>query len=122
MSRPRNALLKQYSALFAADQVQLHVTQGALHAIARRAKQSATGARGLRSIVEAVLLDSMFELPGWRTAGVHHAVLTAATVEQGASLDLWPLAARRKVEADAAKSEVGGSTDEEAAVSAVGGL
>ena len=35
MSRPRNALLKQYSALFAADQVQLHVTQGALHAIAR---------------------------------------------------------------------------------------
>jgi len=122
MSRPRNALLKQYSALFAADQVQLHVTQGALHAIARRARQSATGARGLRSIVEAVLLDSMFELPGWRTAGVHHAVLTAATVEQGASLDLWPLAARRKVEADAAKSEVGGSTDEEAAVSAVGGL
>ena len=79
MSRPRNALLKQYSALFAADQVQLHVTQGALHAIARRARQSATGARGLRSIVEAVLLDSACALS---TASIH-----TSSCEQAVLLD-----------------------------------
>lgn len=54
MTKPRNALLKQYSALFAADGIELGLTNGAVSAIARRAKQSNTGARGLRSIVEEV--------------------------------------------------------------------
>ncbi|KAL3897168.1 MAG: hypothetical protein SGPRY_013111 [Prymnesium sp.] len=56
MTKPRNALLKQYCALFAADGIELAFTNGAVSAVARRAKESNTGARGLRSIVEEVLV------------------------------------------------------------------
>ena len=55
MTTPRNALLKQYQALFAADGVSLQLTTGAVHAIAAEADRQKTGARGLRSIVEAAL-------------------------------------------------------------------
>jgi len=81
MTKPRNALLKQYCTLFAADGVELAFTNGAVRAIARRAKASNTGARGLRSIVEEVLLDSMYELPGWRGRGVQQVLVTQETVE-----------------------------------------
>ena len=59
MTTPRNALLKQYQALFAADGISLQLTNGAVAAIAEQADRSKTGARGLRSIVENALNESM---------------------------------------------------------------
>lgn len=61
---PRNALVKQYARLFAMESVDLEIRPDALKAIARKAIKRKTGARGLRSIVEAALLDVMFDLPG----------------------------------------------------------
>ena len=61
---PRNALVKQYARLFAMESVDLEIRPDALKAIARKALKRKTGARGLRSIVEAALLDVMFDLPG----------------------------------------------------------
>ena len=61
--KPKNALIKQYEALFAMEGVKLTVTQDALVAIAKKAIKRKTGARGLRSIVESSLLDAMFEVP-----------------------------------------------------------
>jgi ATP-dependent Clp protease ATP-binding subunit ClpX len=61
---PKNALVKQYHKLFAMEGVELEIRPAALQAIARKALKRKTGARGLRSILEQALLDSMFELPG----------------------------------------------------------
>jgi ATP-dependent Clp protease ATP-binding subunit ClpX len=61
---PKNALVKQYQKLFAMEGVELEVRPAALQAIARRALKRKTGARGLRSILEQVLLDLMYDLPG----------------------------------------------------------
>ncbi len=63
LTEPRNALVKQYQKLFEMDGVQLEFRQSALDAIARKALQRRTGARGLRSIVEQALLETMFEIP-----------------------------------------------------------
>jgi ATP-dependent Clp protease ATP-binding subunit ClpX len=64
LTEPKNALSKQYARLFEMEGVKLTFTPDALSAIAKRAIERKTGARGLRSIMEAILLDSMFELPG----------------------------------------------------------
>lgn len=64
LSEPKNALVKQYQRLFELEDVQLTFTDDALKAIAKRAIARKTGARGLRSIMEDILLDTMFELPG----------------------------------------------------------
>ncbi len=61
---PKNALIKQYQKLFGMEGVELEVRPSALSAIARKALERKTGARGLRSILEQVLLDTMYELPG----------------------------------------------------------
>ncbi|MBU3720293.1 MAG: ATP-dependent Clp protease ATP-binding subunit ClpX [Burkholderiaceae bacterium] len=61
---PKNALVKQYQALFAMENVELEIRPAALSAIAKKAIKRKTGARGLRSILEQVLLDTMFDLPG----------------------------------------------------------
>ncbi len=61
---PKNALVKQYQRLFEMEGVHLGFAQDALAAIAKKAIERKTGARGLRSIMETILLDSMFELPG----------------------------------------------------------
>jgi len=63
LTEPKNALIKQYHRLFAMEGVELEVRQPGLHAIARKALVRKTGARGLRSILEHVLLDIMFDLP-----------------------------------------------------------
>jgi ATP-dependent Clp protease ATP-binding subunit ClpX len=63
LTEPKNALIKQYQRLFEMEDVQLTFTEDALRAIAKRAIERKTGARGLRSILEEVLLDTMFELP-----------------------------------------------------------
>jgi ATP-dependent Clp protease ATP-binding subunit ClpX len=60
---PRNALVKQYQKLFSMEGVELEIRLSAMTAIARRALERKTGARGLRSILEAALLDTMYELP-----------------------------------------------------------
>ncbi len=65
--RPRNALTKQYKKLFDFDGVQLKFTDGALKAIAAEAVRRHTGARGLRAIIEGVMLDLMFEIPSKKT-------------------------------------------------------
>ena len=64
LTKPKNALVKQYQRLFELEDAQLTFTEDALSAIAKRAIERKTGARGLRSILEEILLDTMFELPG----------------------------------------------------------
>ncbi len=64
LTEPKNALVKQYQRLFDIEGVKLTFTDDALVAIAQRAIKRKTGARGLRSIMEDILLDTMFELPG----------------------------------------------------------
>ena len=61
---PKNALVKQYQKLFSMEGVELEIRPAAMQAIAKRARDRKTGARGLRSILESVLLDTMYELPG----------------------------------------------------------
>uniref|UniRef100_A0A8C5FG30 ClpX-type ZB domain-containing protein n=1 Tax=Gadus morhua TaxID=8049 RepID=A0A8C5FG30_GADMO len=63
LTEPRNAVVPQYQALFSMDKCELNVTTGALQAIARLALERKTGARGLRSIMEKLLLEPMFEVP-----------------------------------------------------------
>ena len=63
LTEPKNALVKQYKALFEMDGVNLDFRKNALHAIALKAIQRKTGARGLRSILENILMDPMFEIP-----------------------------------------------------------
>src|SRR6187431_1202162 len=63
LKEPKNALVKQYAKLFDMEDVKLTFTDDALEAIAKKAIKRKTGARGLRSIVEAILLDTMFDLP-----------------------------------------------------------
>ncbi|GAB4282922.1 MAG: ATP-dependent Clp protease ATP-binding subunit ClpX [Coriobacteriia bacterium] len=64
LTEPKNALVKQYQRLFALEGVELTFTADALSAVARQAIKRETGARGLRSILESLLLDLMYELPG----------------------------------------------------------
>ncbi len=63
LTEPKNALIKQYQALFGMENCEVHFTEEALKAIARQARSKSVGARGLRGIVEQVMLDIMFELP-----------------------------------------------------------
>ncbi|EKE73117.1 MULTISPECIES: ATP-dependent Clp protease ATP-binding subunit ClpX [Roseobacteraceae] len=64
LTQPKNALVKQYQRLFELENAKLTFTEDALTSIAKRAIERKTGARGLRSILEDILLDTMFELPG----------------------------------------------------------
>ena len=63
LTEPRNALIKQYQSLFNMDNVNLEFRDDALDAIAEKAIERKTGARGLRAIVEQVLMDTMFDIP-----------------------------------------------------------
>ncbi|MEE2920513.1 ATP-dependent Clp protease ATP-binding subunit ClpX [Hyphomonas sp.] len=82
LTEPKNALLKQYQKLFDMENVELSFTPEALTAVARRAIARKTGARGLRSIMEGILLDTMFELPNLR--GVEEVVINGEVVEGNA--------------------------------------
>ncbi|KAL1408925.1 ATP-binding protein [Vanrija albida] len=77
LTEPRNALIKQYKALFKAYGSELHFTHRALEAIAQEGLDRGGGARGLRGVLEEMLVDAMFEVPG---SGVRHCLVTAATV------------------------------------------
>ncbi|MFM4843235.1 ATP-dependent protease ATP-binding subunit ClpX [Aeromonas caviae] len=99
LKEPKNALTKQYAALFALEEVELEFRDDALNAIARKAMERKTGARGLRSIVEAVLLDTMYDLPSLK--GVSKVVIDE-TVIKG---DSAPLMIYDNPETQAAASE-----------------
>ncbi|MFN8927228.1 MAG: ATP-dependent Clp protease ATP-binding subunit ClpX [Rhodospirillales bacterium] len=92
LSKPKNALTKQYQRLFEMEDVELRFQDDALHQIAQRALVRKTGARGLRSIMEAILLESMFELPG--LSGVREIVINKDVVE-GRAKPLYIYADRR---------------------------
>ncbi|MBK8157712.1 ATP-dependent Clp protease ATP-binding subunit ClpX [Dongia mobilis] len=79
LTEPKNALVKQYQRLFEMEDVRLEFAEDALGAIARRAIARKTGARGLRSIMESILLESMFELPG--LDGVEAIVISREVVD-----------------------------------------
>ena len=81
LSTPKNALIKQYQKLFDMERVKLAFTDDALRAVALKAIARKTGARGLRSILETILLDTMFELP--TLEGVDEIVVNRETVEHG---------------------------------------
>lgn len=82
LTEPKNALIKQYQQLLNMDGVELEIRPAALAAIARKALARKTGARGLRSILEQSLLDTMFELP--TQEGVQKVVLDESTIEENA--------------------------------------
>ena len=77
---PKNALVKQYQKFFSYDDIDLVFTEDSLAAIADKALVRATGARGLRSIIEAALLNVMFELPSRKD--VNKCVITRETIER----------------------------------------
>ncbi|MDA1133108.1 MAG: ATP-dependent Clp protease ATP-binding subunit ClpX [Proteobacteria bacterium] len=79
LTEPKNALVKQYQRLFEMERTKLTFSDDALTAIARKAIHRKTGARGLRSILELILLDTMFELPG--LDGVEEVVINSEVVE-----------------------------------------
>ena len=79
LTQPKNALVKQYQRLFEMEGVDLTVTAEALGAIARKAIDRKTGARGLRSIMEAILLDAMFDLPS--VEGVKEILISQQVVD-----------------------------------------
>jgi len=79
LTKPKNALVKQYQRLFEMEDVQLTFSDDAVRAIAMKALARKTGARGLRSIMEGILLDTMYDLPGLK--GVDQVVINAEVVE-----------------------------------------
>ena len=81
LSEPKNALVKQYTRLFNLDNVELEFTQEALKAIARKAIERKTGARGLRSIIEDVMTDIMFDIPS--DERIKKVIITEATIKSG---------------------------------------
>ncbi|MBP0614764.1 ATP-dependent Clp protease ATP-binding subunit ClpX [Jiella mangrovi] len=82
LEQPKNALVKQYQRLFEMENVELSFHEDALKAIARKAIERKTGARGLRSIMEAMLLDTMFDLP--TLEGVQEVVISEEVIDGSA--------------------------------------
>ena len=93
LTEPKNALVKQYQRLFEMENVDLTFHESALSAIAKKAIERKTGARGLRSILEAILLDTMFELPALE--GVQEVVISDEVVN-GKARPLYIYAEREK--------------------------
>ena len=93
LTKPKNALVKQYQRLFEMEDVRLDFTEDSLRAIAQRAILRKTGARGLRSIMEGILLEPMFELPG--LVGVERMVISKEVVE-GTARPLYIYSDRRE--------------------------
>jgi ATP-dependent Clp protease ATP-binding subunit ClpX len=80
LTEPKNALVKQYAKLLAMEGVDLEIRPSALKAIAKKALARKTGARGLRSIMEQALIDTMYELPN--TSNVDKVVVDESTIEE----------------------------------------
>jgi ATP-dependent Clp protease ATP-binding subunit ClpX len=80
LTEPKNALVKQYAMLLAMEGVDLEIRPAALKAIAKKALARKTGARGLRSILEISLIDTMYELPNLNN--VEKVVVDESTIEE----------------------------------------
>jgi len=80
--KPKNAITKQYKKLFSMEDVELVFEDEALEAVVKRAKERKTGARGLRSILEAIMVDIMFVIPSMKN--VKRCVITRETIEEKA--------------------------------------
>jgi ATP-dependent Clp protease ATP-binding subunit ClpX len=80
LTEPKNALVKQYNKLFMMEGAELEIRPTALRAIAKKALARKTGARGLRSILEQALIDTMFELPNLNN--VEKVVVEDSTIEE----------------------------------------
>jgi len=98
LTKPKNALVRQYGRLFEMERIRLKFTDDALRGIAHRAIQRKTGARGLRSIMEAILLNTMYDLPS--LDGVDEVVVNREVVE-GRAQPLYTYSDRREIEAPA---------------------
>ncbi|WP_197916047.1 ATP-dependent Clp protease ATP-binding subunit ClpX [Thiosulfatihalobacter marinus] len=98
LTAPKNALVKQYQRLFELEDTQLTFTDDALRAIAKRAIERKTGARGLRSILEDILLDTMFDLPGLDS------VTEVVVNEEAATSDGAPLMIHGEAEKESASA------------------
>ena len=83
---PKNSLVKQYKKLFHLDGVELNFTVEAMKAIAKQAMERKTGARGLRSIIESLMLDLMFEIPS--RPGLKKCIIDRSHVETKSELSL----------------------------------
>jgi ATP-dependent Clp protease ATP-binding subunit ClpX len=83
LTQPKNALIKQYQKLFEFEDVRLRFTDGALRAVARQAMKRKSGARGLRSILESVMLDLMYDIPS--RDDVEECVINEEVIEQGSN-------------------------------------
>jgi ATP-dependent Clp protease ATP-binding subunit ClpX len=101
LTQPKNALVKQYQRLFEMESIDLTLAEEALGAIARKAIDRKTGARGLRSIMEGILLDTMFDLPSLE--GVEKVVVSKEVVE-GTARPLYIYADRADRATDASAS------------------
>jgi ATP-dependent Clp protease ATP-binding subunit ClpX len=82
LTQPKNALIKQYQKLFEFEGVRLRFSDGALRAVARQAHRRKSGARGLRSILEGVMLDLMYEIPS--RDDIEECIINEEAIEQGA--------------------------------------
>lgn len=102
LTEPKNALVKQYKKLFEIDGVELEIDEDALKAIAKKAIERKTGARGLRSIVESIMLDVMYDIPS--REDIQKCVITKETVENGTEPTLV-LAENKKKRARKKKEE-----------------
>lgn len=85
LKEPKNSLIKQYTKLFELDGVGLEFTDDAVNAIADKALERKTGARGLRAIMEAVMLDLMYRIPSDKS--ISKCVIDKDTVEENLKLD-----------------------------------
>jgi ATP-dependent Clp protease ATP-binding subunit ClpX len=83
LTKPKNALIKQYQKLFEFEDVRLRFTEGALRSVARQALKRKSGARGLRSILESVMLDLMYDIPS--RDDVEECVISEEVIDQGAN-------------------------------------
>ena len=82
MTKPKNALIKQYKRLIGLDNVELEITDGAVSAVAKRAIELKTGARGLRTILENLMIDTMYDLPS--ESDVEKVIVDESVVLEGA--------------------------------------
>ena len=80
LTEPKNALCKQYQKLLGMDGIELTFEEDAVRAIARKAIERRCGARGLRAIIEKVMMDTMFDLPGMK--GVKKCIITVDAVNK----------------------------------------
>ncbi len=97
LTEPKNALVKQYRKLFEMEEVELEIEPAALSALARKAMERKTGARGLRSILEGALLDTMYELPGMDSVG--RVLVDEKVITEGAKPAFLPREADSEPEA-----------------------